>query len=217
LCKCDCGETSEVRAASLLNKSTQSCGCSKVENAKKRILDLTGQKFGRLLVTGPTDKRVTGRICWECLCDCGKTKAVISNNLVRGIATSCGCYNLELIRGNKFASTLESGVKYLLEIYRSNAQTKDRSFCLSFEEFKNLTSSPCHYCGSMPSKVAKSRKARIPYTYNGIDRKNNDVGYEIDNCLPCCSFCNHAKHILSYEDFLSWIQRLVQFNLHRGN
>ncbi len=35
LCRCDCGETSEVRGADLRMGSTRSCGCRQLENCRK--------------------------------------------------------------------------------------------------------------------------------------------------------------------------------------
>lgn len=49
------------------------------------------------------------------------------------------------------------------------------------------------------------------YAYNGIDRMDNSKGYVDGNVLPCCSICNHAKHVMNYDDFISWINRIVNF------
>jgi hypothetical protein len=48
--------------------------------------DLTGERFGQLLVLG-----WKGNSRWLCQCECGKTAAVITANLNRGNTTSCGC------------------------------------------------------------------------------------------------------------------------------
>ena len=47
--------------------------------------------------------------------------------------------------------------------------------------------------------------------YNGIDRKDNNIGYIVSNCLPCCSWCNKAKLTNKYEDFLNYIERVARF------
>ena len=48
---------------------------------------------------------------------------------------------------------------------------------------------------------------RIYVFYNGIDRVDNNRGYEIENVVPCCTSCNSAKMDLSKEDFLCRIKR----------
>ena len=56
-----------------------------------QALDLTGQRFGKLVArrwNGETGRE--GHV-WECLCDCGNTKSVATTNLRRGRVKSCGC------------------------------------------------------------------------------------------------------------------------------
>jgi hypothetical protein len=61
---------------------------------RTRYNDLTGQKFGRLMVK----KRISkpgGPVKWLCLCDCGTESVVISANLVNKTTKSCGCIRSE--------------------------------------------------------------------------------------------------------------------------
>lgn len=53
-------------------------------------IDLTGKKFGKLLVLHETD-RINGRTAFLCRCDCGNEKAVLSSCLISGNTKSCGC------------------------------------------------------------------------------------------------------------------------------
>ncbi len=72
--------------------------------------------------------------------------------------------------------------KFLHYIY--NAKKRKKSFKLSEEEFNSIVTSNCFYCGKPPKEGEYG---------NGIDRINNDLGYEISNCVPCCSPCNYLK------------------------
>lgn len=59
--------------------------------------DLTGQRFGRLVVVEFNDLRVFGSgrrsARWKCVCDCGGVRsAVFGTNLTTGQTASCGCY-----------------------------------------------------------------------------------------------------------------------------
>jgi len=91
-CKCDCGNTISVRSDSLISGNTMSCGCLQKERAAKaNSVDLTGQRFGKLIALRPTEMRKNGKRVWECLCDCGKTVFVRSTSLTNGNSTSCGC------------------------------------------------------------------------------------------------------------------------------
>lgn len=57
-----------------------------------RVIDLIGQRFGMLAVTGrwPINAE-DGTAVWECRCDCGNSKLVRGKNLRRGLSQSCGC------------------------------------------------------------------------------------------------------------------------------
>ena len=58
-------------------------------------IDLTGQRFGRLVVEGYSHTK-NGKTHWVCKCDCGKRVTVISDSLRRGKTRSCGCYRDEV-------------------------------------------------------------------------------------------------------------------------
>jgi hypothetical protein len=73
--------------------------------------------------------------------------------------------------------------------YRTGAEKRGIEFNLTIEEFTTYWNKPCHYCGEEIESV-------------GIDRKDNDIGYLLDNCVPCCSQCNMMKRIIPYQDFI---------------
>ncbi len=108
ICRCDCGTERSVLGYALKTKRTTSCGCS---NGEKAIIDLTGLRFGKLLVqerdlSAPNLGKGTR---WICKCDCGKTVSVLSGRLRSGQTQSCGCNkNLtsipEELEGKKFGS-----------------------------------------------------------------------------------------------------------------
>lgn len=60
------------------------------------MLDLTGQRFGRLVAIRPTEERYRKTtVVWECRCDCGNIKRVPVTLLRRGAVKSCGCLRME--------------------------------------------------------------------------------------------------------------------------
>ena len=71
------------------------------ESAKKRISDLAGQRFGRLLVVRATDQRNNNKVVWECKCDCGNTVYIKSTLLKNGTTKSCGCLRKETAIENR--------------------------------------------------------------------------------------------------------------------
>jgi hypothetical protein len=48
------------------------------------------------------------------------------------------------------------------------------------------------------------------FIYNGIDRVDNNKGYTIENCVPCCTAVNYAKLDMSYSDFIQLCKEVTQ-------
>jgi len=60
-------------------------------------IDMTGYRFGRLVVKKESNHKSWGRICWVCKCDCGSVHVVDGGSLRRGEVVSCGCYHRECV------------------------------------------------------------------------------------------------------------------------
>lgn len=95
-CVCECGNYIEVDASSLRRLKTKSCGCLKKEKDKQpkgNVIDLTGQKFGHLLVIKRDSSDARGEAKWLCECDCSQRTqlSVLGSNLRKGHTQSCGC------------------------------------------------------------------------------------------------------------------------------
>ena len=92
LCKCDCGSEKVVTGISLTSGRTKSCGCLRSEiTSKRRFRDLTGERFGSLVVIKLSHMNTKGSAMWECRCDCGKLYLANSYLLLKGKVKSCGC------------------------------------------------------------------------------------------------------------------------------
>jgi len=94
-CTCKCGAQKMVLESNLLRGRSRSCGCYSRELAKSRIRDLSGQTFGRLTVLEQAQNNEAGRVCWRCICTCGKECVVTAHGLKTGKSKSCGCLKRE--------------------------------------------------------------------------------------------------------------------------
>lgn len=95
-CRCTCGNTVVVHGGNLRNGHTKSCGClSKERTSETKLKDLTGRKFGRLIVVSRAENSKKGAVQWNCICDCGNATVVLSGNLRSADTKSCGCLNKE--------------------------------------------------------------------------------------------------------------------------
>ncbi len=130
LCECDCGNKNViVLGQNLRTRKTTSCGCLHSEEvSRRRFIDLTNKKFGRLTVI----KRIEDRIQpngytvtqWLCLCENDENEVIASSSsLTTGLVTSCGCYRTELIREKHYRDLSGMIFGYLLVLNRVGNST----------------------------------------------------------------------------------------------
>jgi hypothetical protein len=112
LCLCECGSSTEVSTHKLLSGNTKSCGCLKVDRARHlRLLDVTGQRFGKLVALSPNGDDGHHHTVWLCQCDCGKTTRTSVAQLQKGGTRSCGCLHGETL----VARNTTHGATYTVE------------------------------------------------------------------------------------------------------
>ena len=99
-CQCDCGNITNVVSGALRSGHTQSCGCLQKEKASNNNIDITNQRFGRLVAIEPTEKRYYRHVVWKCKCDCGNIVEVPLNSLRQQKTRSCGCLVKEINKNN---------------------------------------------------------------------------------------------------------------------
>lgn len=114
--------------------------------------------------------------------------------------------------GNALKDPTEAARNALRSNYRYRAGTRKLTFDLSKEEFLMLTSDACHYCGALPKQILRIKGTQAPYIYNGVDRKDNLIGYNLDNCVTACKKCNILKRAWSYSDFIEHVNIVAKRN-----
>ena len=173
------------------------------------------KKFGYLTVLSLTTK--FNRPYFYCKCDCGKLKYVKTTHLIAGKTKSCGCkkgfLNSQKTKG-RISKLLKpnghSAKHHLFLRYKNDAINRNLSFELEFDYFVFLTSQNCKYCKKPPEQIAKGRNSRSIYIYNGIDRKENNIGYTQKNSVSCCKKCNYGKHEQTEKEFYEWIKKVYE-------
>ena len=103
-----------------------------------------------------------------------------------------------------------NGRNRLLNDYKRSAMDRSIEWLISDELFFSLTRQNCHYCGSAPTQMTSQKNEWSVYTYNGIDRADNSVGYSAGNVVACCKKCNKMKGVLSSKDFLSACEKITK-------
>ena len=88
--------------------------------------DLTGQRFGRLIVITENGKQ-NGKIVWKCQCDCGNIKNILGSQLTKKTnpTQSCGCLQKEKTREVNQSEDLTGKIyTYLTVISRKENSSK---------------------------------------------------------------------------------------------
>lgn len=94
ICDCDCGGQSAVRSRELMNGTTRSCGCARINQFAKTHLGRNsripaGTRYGDLTVGEHVEVRGQHRF-YACTCECGHTSMVRANLLPIRQTQSCG-------------------------------------------------------------------------------------------------------------------------------
>lgn len=173
--------------------------------------NLLGQEFGRLTVVARAGSEKTGGVSyatWTVRCRCGSADfPVRGTNLTKGRTRSCGC-----LRAANAIFTLRNEVLWQ---YKQGAVKRHYTWELNDDQFDALIKSDCYYCGDSPAN-RKSRHGH-EFWYNGIDRKDNTVGYVEWNVVTCCGACNKAKGTMSHDEFVNLAMKVVQQQARNRN
>ena len=130
ICKCDCGNITEVNSDNLRRGLTQSCGCLHSEITHKTVFkDLTGQKFGKLTALEHFIDE-TGKTFWRCRCDCGNITTVQRNNLINGHTQSCGCISYSIGENNIIKILQNNNIDFIKEFIFKDLPNRRYDFYL---------------------------------------------------------------------------------------
>lgn len=138
-----------------------------------KIIDLTGNKYGKLTVLGIASRNP---LKWKCICDCGNTTEVGSSNLKRGQVTTCGCSHR---RGNP-----THGQCYT-RVYKIYAKILRRCYKEYDPAYKNYGGRGITMCDEWRNSFVAFSEWAYSHGYSddlSIDRIDNNKGYSPDNC-----------------------------------
>ncbi len=207
----------------------------KIEN---KYIDIAiGERFNKLVAIKPGKIiRVakTIRRYWFFRCDCEQIKELDIRSVKTQLVKSCGCLKSEPTRSNRIHCRKPPGeTSFNFLFYACKAAANNRNnidFNLTPEQHKQIILQACYYCGTLPSpfnvylkkdgtfrrnaghKDVMDDTIELAWIYiNGVDRVNNDMGYFVENCVPCCFDCNEMKNNRIENDFISHVNKIASF------
>lgn len=148
--------------------------------------DLTGQRFGRLVVTGLKHKIHVGnrfRYYWQCICDCGNECKVRTDCLTSGNTQSCGCLHKE--QAIKNVSKHHSHCQSHTRLYGIWQKMKDRCINPNTPCYSRYGGRGIKLCAEWTDDFSSFYHWAITHGYSdtlSIDRINNNGNYEPCNC-----------------------------------
>lgn len=188
-----------------------------------RKKNLIGQQFARLIVIEEVESlnKKDKRPSWKCRCECGNEIIVRTGfHLTSGNTKSCGCLRSEKSAENLSKTSLankkyEPRISSAMIIYRGRYNDGD----LSFDNFYILSQMNCLYCNTTLSNkkntiypgVTQYYIDNCEFTYNGLDRVDNNLPHNLNNCVPCCFECNSSKNSMSLNNFFTMINNIIKF------
>ncbi len=144
-----------------------------------KLLDRTGQIFGRLRVTRRSERKIGGSTVWECVCECGTVTHIPGENLASGRTRSCGCYNQE--RRLARIESVKHGMKKSPEYYSWQCM-KNRCLYPNHEHWKYYGGRGVTICDRWIKSFRDFYSDMGPSGGLTIDRIDNDGNYEPGNC-----------------------------------
>lgn len=147
-----------------------------------KIVDLTGQRFGKLIVLEKAGKAKDGHCTWKCKCDCGNETIVNSNNLRSGNTKSCGCGEKENLKKLHFKKVHGDSNSKLYAIWKSMRQRCNNSSNLMYNYYGGRGITVCQEWDN-DYITFKNWAIENGYSENlSIDRIDNNKGYSPENC-----------------------------------
>lgn len=147
-----------------------------------KLIDLTGQRFGRLTVISRAENYIKPNghkeSAWNCRCECGNEVIVTRTNLKR--ARSCGCLKNRCISESKITHGLSDS-----RIYRIWRNMKSRCYNPNVDRYKQYGGRGITICDEWRDSFESFYKWTIDNGYSdglSIDREDVNGDYTPDNC-----------------------------------
>lgn len=171
-----------------------------------KLIDLTGQGFGNMVVLCRAGSNRQGGSTWVCLCVCGTEKVYSSDHLTRKTSPvkSCGCLMVKCGREHKQWKGVGdiSGGWWSCHVTRERRQTDrpmvpctvtiDEAWCLFLQQGRK-----CALSG-----VSLTISGTHKYNTASIDRIDNSKGYELGNIQWVHKHINFMKRDHSVDYFI---------------
>lgn len=173
-------------------------GSNKSKKRKRRALNISGKKFGRLSALKPIRKTANGTTVWRCICDCGAQTEARVSQLRDGSKQSCGCLRRDIHSAR--LSTQNGMSKHpLWPVYRNMIS---RCHDPKNKDYSNYGGRGIKVCRRWRDGTADKlgvecfvEDMNSRPSGASLDRRDNDKGYSKANCrwVSHSTQCNNRR------------------------
>jgi len=149
------------------------------QQVSSRLIDLAGRRYVRWLVVSLSEKRSKeGEAFWNCVCDCGKERAIMGATLRNGHSKSCGCFLSDFSRKR-------------MTVHGKSKSSENAAWKSMLKRCRNKNCKAWKNYGGRGIKVCDRWKlfenffldmGEKPTPQHTLERINNNGNYEPGNC-----------------------------------
>ena len=199
-----------------------------------KLIDITGLRFGELVVLGLADIKINSRPAWRCVCDCGENRIAGGEYLKNGSVKSCGKHPTKVFleavrRSNQRNRKYPPGTDTHSRLYTLWRALLFRCFNPKHEAYSRYGGAGITVCNDW-REFGAFRQWALNSGYSDhltIDRIDNYKGYDPSNCrwaTPLQQANNRKKEVIQVtawgetKSILEWAKDprcLIPLNLLR--
>jgi hypothetical protein len=185
-----------------------------------KLDNLTGKKFGRLLIGERFSPIGTKHIDWHAVCDCGTIKVVNGQGVKKGSIRSCGCLRRDFGTWNKglvgpashaFGGTGEVPLSYFNEL-KYKARGREIGWSVTIAQLAELYEMQNRRCAISGIDIVMPHTRNVVPNCASLDRIDSEGAYVIGNVQWVDRRINFMKQCMSDSDFIKLCKIVAAHN-----